>query len=146
MATAERVDPFVNFNFLVEIDGIIRAAFHEVSGLESSIDVVEHREGGWNTTQHKYPGQAKFANIVLRWGMASDRDLYDWHMQWLEGDPAATRRSGSILLLDRRGEEKLRWNFKEAWPTKWSGPSLSAEASDIAIESVEFVHEGLKRA
>lgn len=146
MATAERIDPYVNFNFLVEVDGIIRGAFHEVSGLESSIDMVEHREGGQNTTPHKYPGQAKYANVVLRWGMAADRDLYDWHMQWLEGDPAATRRSGSIVLLDRRGTEKARWNFKDAWPTKWSGPSLAAEGSDIAIESIELVHEGLKRA
>ena len=46
MATGERVDPFVNFNFKVELDGIIQAAFHEVSGLDSSIDVIEHREGG----------------------------------------------------------------------------------------------------
>ena len=35
MATGERVDPFVNFNFKVELDGIIQAAFHEVSGLDS---------------------------------------------------------------------------------------------------------------
>jgi hypothetical protein len=31
MATGQRVDPFGNFNFLVEIDGITRAAFHEAS-------------------------------------------------------------------------------------------------------------------
>ena len=146
MATGVRIDPFVNYNFLVEIGGIIRAAFHEVTGLESSIDVIEHREGGQNTTPHKYPGQGKYANIMLRWGMATDRDLYDWHVQWLEGDPAAQRKSGSIVLLDRQGQEKMRWNFKDAWPSKWSGPAFNAESSDIAIESVELVHEGVKRA
>jgi phage tail-like protein len=146
MATGDRIDPFVNYNFHLEIDGISRAAFHEVTGLESSIDVIEHREGGWNTTPFKFPGQAKYANIVLRWGMATDRDLYDWHMQWLEGAPAALRKSGSIVLLDRAGKETMRWNFNSAWPCKWSGPAFNAESSDIAIESIELAHEGVKRA
>ena len=39
-------DPYVNFNFHVEIDGIVRAAFHEASGLDSAIDVIEHPERG----------------------------------------------------------------------------------------------------
>ena len=42
--TGQRVDPYGNFNFLVEIDGITRAAFHEVSGFDSTIDVIEHRK------------------------------------------------------------------------------------------------------
>ena len=62
---AVRKDPYVNFNFLVELDGIVRAAFHEVSGLDTSIDVIEHREGGENITMRKYPGQVKFSNVSL---------------------------------------------------------------------------------
>lgn len=139
-------DPYVNFNFLVEIDSIIRGAFHEVGGLDSSIDVIEHREGGENITTRKYPGQVKFSNLSLKWGMADDRDLYDWHRQWATGDPAARRRSGSIVMLDRQGQEKARWNFLNAWPAKWTGPSLNAESSDIAIETLELAHEGLARA
>lgn len=46
MATAKRVDPYVNYNFLVEIDGITRAAFQDCTGFDSTIDVIEHREGG----------------------------------------------------------------------------------------------------
>jgi hypothetical protein len=34
MATGDIKDPWGNFNFLVEIDGISRAAFHEVSGFD----------------------------------------------------------------------------------------------------------------
>ena len=77
--TGQRVDPYGNFNFLVEIDGITRAAFHEVSGFDSTIDVVEHREGGENTTVRKLPGMTKHSNIVLKWGLADDADLYNWH-------------------------------------------------------------------
>ena len=143
---ATRKDPFVNFNFLVEIDGIVRAAFHEAGGLDSSIDVIEHREGGENITMRKYPGQVKFSNISLKWGMADDIDLYNWHKQWADGDPAATRRNGSIVLCDRQGQEKARWNFFRAWPAKWTGPAFNAEANDIAIETLELAHEGLARA
>ena len=143
---AVRKDPYGNFNFLVEIDGIIRAAFHEVSGLDTSIDVIEHREGGENITMRKYPGQVKFSNLTLKWGVSDDHELYDWHRQWATGDPAAKRKNGSVVLLDRQGQEKRRWNFSNAWPAKWTGPSLNAEANDISIETLEIAHEGLQQA
>jgi phage tail-like protein len=146
MATGQRVDPYGNFNFLVEIQGIVRAAFHEVSGLDSTIDVTEHREGGEVTTMRKLPAMAKYSNITLKWGTADDHDLYDWHRQWVTGDPAATRRNGSIVVLDRAGKEKVRWNFFNAWPAKWTGPSFNAEGNDVSIETLELAHEGLQRA
>jgi len=139
-------DPYVNFNFHVEIDGIVRAAFHEANGLDSAIDVIEHREGGENITTRKYPGKVKYSNLTLKWGMSEDRDLYDWHRQWASGDAAAQRKSGSVILLDRAGQEKARWNFVNAWPAKWTGPSFTAEGNDIAIETLEIAHEGLQRA
>ncbi|MBL8298422.1 MAG: phage tail protein [Rhodanobacteraceae bacterium] len=143
---AERKDPFGGYNFLVEIDGIARAAFHEASGFDSTVDVVEHREGGENITTRKLPGMVKFSNIVLKWGIADDLDLYNWHRQWVKGDPAAKRKNGSIVMLDRQGQEKRRWNFTNAWPTKWMGPTFNAETSDVAIESMELAHEGLEAA
>src|SRR5438270_7648362 len=99
MATGQIPDPYGNFNFLVEIDGIARAAFQQVSGVDSSIDVIEHREGGENTTVRKLPGLAKYSNIQLKWGLADDRDLYDWHRQAIQGD--VVRKNGSIVLLNR---------------------------------------------
>jgi phage tail-like protein len=145
MTTGQRKDPYGNFNFLVEIDGITRAAFHEASGFDSSIDIIEHREGGENITLRKLPGMVKYANISLKRGVTDDRDLYDWHLKWVSGDPAAKRQNGSIILLDRQGQEKVRWNFYNAWPAKWTGPSLTAEGNDVAIETLELAHEGLER-
>lgn len=144
--TGKRVDPYGNYNFLVEIQGITRAAFQEASGFDSSIDVVEHREGGENTTLRKLPAMTKYSNITLKWGTTDDRDLYDWHRQWVTGDPAAQRKNGSIVLLDRQGQEKVRWNFFNAWPAKWTGPSFNAEGNDVSIETLELAHEGLERA
>ena len=56
------------------------------------------------------------------------------------------RRNGSIVLLGRRGEEVVRWNFVRAWPSKWDGPDLNAEGTDVAIEMLELAHEGIERA
>lgn len=142
--TGQRVDPYGNFNFLVEIDGITRAAFHEVSGFDSTIDVIEHREGGENTTVRKLPGMTKHSNIVLKWGLADDADLYNWHRDAVNGK--VQRRNGSIVLLDRQGQERMRWNFVNAWPSKWDGPDFNAEGNDIAIETLELTHEGVTRA
>jgi len=138
-------DPYVGYNFRVEIAGIILAAFQEVSGIESSIDVTEHREGGV-PTPGKYPGMTRYANISLRRGLTADTRLYDWHRQWATGDPAAQRADGSIVLFARDGvTEVIRWNFKRAWPARWSGPSLNAESSDLAVEGLELAHEGIER-
>lgn len=144
MGTAQRIDPYMNFNFLVEIDGITRAAFHEVSGFDSTIDVVEHREGGENTTPRKLPGITKHSNIVLKWGITDDAQLYQWHQDAVHG--TVQRRNGSIVLLDRRGHEVRRWHFYNAWPSKWVGPSLTAEGNDVAIETLELAHEGVELA
>lgn len=143
MATGDIVDPFNNYNFLIELDGIARAAFQEVSGFDSTIDVIEHREGGENTTLRKLPGMTKYSNITLKWGITDDMDLYTWHRQTILG--AIERKNGSIVLLDRAGNEKVRWNFFRAWPTKYDGPDLNAEGNDVAIEMIELAHEGVER-
>jgi len=140
----QRVDPFRNFNFLVELDGIAQASFTECSGLGSHTEVIENREGGDNITPRKLPGMTKYSNIVLKWGLADDRDLYDWHREVVTG--GIRRRNGSIVLLDRAGAEVARWNFFAAWPAKWDAADLTAEGNDIAIETLELAHEGVERA
>jgi len=144
MATGQVKDPFYNFNFLVEIDGITRAAFHEATGFDSSVDVIEHREGGDNITPRKLPGMTKYSNITLKWGMSDDRDLYDWHMQIVKGD--IVRKNLSIVLIDRMGKEMARWNCSRAWPAKWKGPDFNAEGNDVALQSLELAHEGIAQA
>jgi phage tail-like protein len=143
VATGDVKDPFGNYNFLVEIDGISRGSFQQVTGFDSSIDLIEHREGGDNSTVRKIPGRATFSNIQLRWGMTDELELYQWHRNVLNG--VSDRRNGSIVMLDRQRQEVARWNFVRAWPVRYDGPDANAEQSDIAIEAVELAHEGLER-
>ncbi len=143
MATGQRVDPFFNFNFIVELDGIATAAFSEVTGLDSTIDVIEYREGGRNTTPLKLPGMTKYSNIVLKRGMTDNVELFEWHRQAVLGN--LQRRNGSIIVLDRQGNEVARWNFVNAWPTKYDAPDLNASGNEVAVETLELAHEGIER-
>jgi phage tail-like protein len=143
MAGPQRNDPYKNFNFLVEIDGIARAAFSEVSGLESETTVIEYRSGSEFGTR-KLPGLTKYANIVLKRGITQDADLWNWRQSVIEGN--VQRRNGAIILLDDQRTEVIRWNFREGWPCKWQGPALNAKNQEVAIELLEIAHEGLELA
>lgn len=143
-ATGERKDPFRGFNFKVEVDGITRAGFREASGLDSSQDPVEYREGVDKLTARKLPGLNKYSNISLKWGVTDDKELWDWRKKSMDGK--VERKNGSIVLCDDAGEEKVRWNFLEGWPTKWTGPSFNATGNEVAIETLEIAHEGIEKA
>jgi phage tail-like protein len=144
MAPPKRDDPYKAFNFLVEIDGIARAAFSEVSGLESETAVIEYRIGGELNTVRKLPGLTKYANIVLRRGVTRDAELWNWRKTVVDGN--LDRRNGSITLLDDAQNEVVRWNFRNGWISKWEGPALNAKANEVAIETIEIAHEGLELA
>lgn len=139
-----RVDPYRNYNFLVEIGGITQAGFTDVSGFGGSSEIVEYREGGNIGLTLKLPGQVKFNNITLKWGLTDSSELYDWFRGVQRGQ--VDRRDGSIIVLDLQGQEKLRWNFFGAWPTKWDGPDFSAKSNEIAIDTLELAVENIERA
>ena len=143
MATGDIPDPYMNFNFLVEIQGIIKAGFHQMSGLDVTINVVDFYEGGVNTTTRKLLGRTNNSNLQLRKGMTDSTDLHDWHRRNVEGK--TERHNLSISLRDRAGNEVARWDVSRAWPTRYQGPELNAEGNDVAIELLELAHEGLKR-
>ena len=144
MAVGDRNDPYRAYNFLVEIDGITRAGFRECSGLDSSQDPIEYREGGEVLTVRKLTGLNKYSNISLKWGMTDDVGFWEWRKKAMDGK--VERKNGSIILLNDEGEERLRWNFREGWPTKWTGPSFNATGNEVAIENLEIAHEGVVKA
>jgi phage tail-like protein len=142
--TGQRVDPFRNFNFLVELDGIAQASFNECSGLGSTTEVIETREGGDNTTVRKLPGKTSFTDITLKWGLTDSTELWTWRQQVVDG--TVQRKNGSIVVFDLANHtEVARWNFVSAWPTKWEGSTFSTKGNDIAIDTLVLAHEGLTR-
>lgn len=139
-----RTDPYKNFRFLVEIDQVVQAGFSDCSGLGISVEVIQYREGGDVATVRKLPGKVTYPDIVLKWGVTDSRELYDWHFEVVQG--TVERRPVSIILIGDDGEEKVRWNLYDAWPSVWKGPDFSGLGKDVAIESLTLVCERIERA
>ena len=145
MPDGKRNDPYGQFNFLIEIDGVVKGGFSEASGLTTDTNVIEYREGAeQHGTTRKLPGLIKYNNIVLKRGWTKDKSLWAWRKKVIDGK--TQRNSGSIVLLDEARNEALRWNFREGWPSKWEGPALNAKTSEVAVETLEIAHEGLELA
>jgi phage tail-like protein len=143
MAVGERNDPFGQFNFLIDIDGVEVAGFSECSGLTTDTDAIDYREGADpQLNVRKLSGLRKYTNVVLKRGYTKDDALWNWRKDIINGK--VERKSGSITLLDEQRTPVLRWKFREGWIGKWEGPGLNAKTSDVAIESLEIVHEGLE--
>ena len=143
MANGERVDPYKNFRFLVEIDGIVQAGFSEVSGFGSDIEVVEYREGGDPNRVRKLTGKVSYPDLTLKWGLTDSRDLYDWHHTAVNGE--MVRKNGAVIQLDDVGEEVMRWNFYQAWPSKWNGPDFNATGNEVSIDELTVSCEWVER-
>jgi len=139
--TSSRNDPFTNFNFIVDIQGM-RAGFSEVSGLSGENAIVEYREGNQHTTMTKQPGLTKYNQLVLKRGFTKDDKLWKWRKKVIDGK--TQRLPGTITLLDEARNPALVWKFYEAWPSKWAGPTLNAKNNEIAIEEMELAIEGLE--
>ena len=132
-------DPYKGFRFRVELQGIQQAGFSECSSGGSHVEVIEYREGNDPATVHKLPGKVSYPDITLKYGLTDSRELYDWHRKAVNGQ--IERKSGSVIQLDDTGNEKIRWNFFKAWPSKWDGPAFSAKGNDVSIISLTITCE-----
>jgi phage tail-like protein len=134
--------PLPKFHFQVEWGGS-KIGFTEVSGLDITTEVIEYRDGASpEYSKVKMPGQRKFSNITLKRGtFANDNQFYIWFntvsLNTIE------RRNLTIALLNENHEPVIVWKVKNAWPTKITPTDLKADGNDVAIESIELVHEGL---
>ncbi len=142
MPTDQRIDPYRGYNFLIEIDGLPRGAFSEVSGLAAEFTAVEYREGtDKQPNMRELPALVKFSNLVFKRGYTDDKTLWQWYVNIFNGQ--SDRRNVTIVLLNERREQVLRWNAENAWIRKIEGPALKASGNEVAMESMELVHEGL---
>lgn len=137
-------DPYKAFRFRVEIQGIQQAGFMECSALGSHLEVVEYREGNDVINVRKFPGKASYPDITLKWGITDNQDLYNWHLQAVKGN--LQRQSGSVVQLDDTGAEKIRWNFFNAWPSKWDGPAFNAKGNELSITTLTLTCERVELA
>ena len=153
-------DPLRNFKFIVTINPPsgkpISMGFMSVSGLNITVDVIAYREGGYNTTTQKMPGQADFSPITLSRGVAvgNTQDI-DWMtmlftvMQGSGSTAAGTdfRRTVDVQILDHPVTTasvpvKAWFKIYNAWPTSVAWSDLDAGANQLFISQLVLAHEG----
>jgi phage tail-like protein len=108
------------------------------------MQVEEYSEGGENRFIHKFPTRMTYSNIVLKRGITLSEDLWNWHADYVNG--RGKRRDGIIILRSEQQIPLKTWLFERGLPLKWSGPSLNAAQSAVAIETLEIAHQGLRLA
>ncbi len=150
MAKAKGDYPLPKFHFMVEWGKDFRIGFTEVSGLDFETEVIEYREGDSKKyNKLKQPGLTKFSNITMKRGtFEGDFDYYAlWKKTYLfqEGNTTGSqfRRTVTIKLLNEKHEPIITWVLENAWPSKVQSTDLKADANEVAIETMELVHEGL---
>jgi phage tail-like protein len=137
-------DPYRNYNFKLEIQGVTQGHFTECSNIGIRIQAISYREGGLNQVVHRMPGPVEYADIVLRYGLTASCELWNWFLKAAHGN--CDRKNVSVVLLDSSGAtEVARWNLNRAWPREWNGAPLDAKGNSFAFETITLAFESLER-
>jgi len=140
---SKNVWPMPKFHFKVMWNDV-QMSFQEVSGLDAQSEEIKYRAGDSSVySVVKMPGLIKYGNVTMKKGIfKGDNKFWDWFskikMNTIE------RTTVTISLLDETDKETMVWTLKNAWPTKITGTDLKAEGNEVAVESIEIVHEGLE--
>jgi phage tail-like protein len=135
--------PLPKFYFKIDLGSVKDVPFQEVSGLEATVQPIEYR--GVNSpvfSTNKMPGIAKIGNVTMKKGIfQKDDKFFEWYrkikMNTIE------RQNVVIKLCDEGGNPTMVWTLANAWPTKISSTDMNADANEVAVETIEFSHEGL---
>jgi len=140
-------DPLLGFNFMLELEGQAAGYFTECSGIGSEHEVVEHKvvDNQGHEITRKLPGRLTWGDVTLKRGITSDMAIWEWRDTVVKGSVADARTNISVTMLDREYSPVAVWNFANAWPSKVDGPSFNTEGSEIGVEEMTMVHEGMYR-
>lgn len=151
--------PLTKMSFVVDFGEAGTCAFSEITGVESSVDVIEFRQGNANTLSlMKVPGLVHHGNVTMKYGMTTDTTLVSWFYNCVNSERKEFARKNDIVitLLDTStavpatvkntaaAGEGVQWKLHDAWITKLNMPDLDAKTSDIAIVSIEVAYERLE--
>ncbi len=136
-------DPYGDFNFIVEIDGVSAGAFQKCDGLSWEVDVIEYRFSThpWGRLRR---GQDKFGRIKLTKGYTTNDELWNWCSEIMNGGMG--RKTGAIHLLDDAGDPVTTYRWVEGFPAKWSGFRFDGKSSGAhLVEEIEIAVEKIFR-
>lgn len=143
-----REDVLVGFHFSLDIQGVVKGYFTEVSGIGSESEIAEQKVVSEKGVQVvlKVPGRLKWGDITLKRGLTSNMDLWKWRKMIEDGDVKSARKNGSIIMYDQTLKAVAQWDFKNAWPSKISGPAPKSDSNELVVEEMTIVHEYIIRS
>jgi phage tail-like protein len=115
--------------------------FTSCSGLELQVDVLEYAEGGNNEFVHQLPGRLRYPNLVLSRGLTNEDAVFKWF--------SATKTKADLkevtITFQTHTQQAIRtFTFADAFPVRWTGPTSEAGTANVALETLEIAHGGLK--
>ncbi len=143
-STGERLEAHAAFRFAVQLDNSEEASFTECTLPSLEVDVLEQKEGGYNTGVHLLPGPVKAGRISLKRGLGRSSKLLSWYRDVANGNVREAQRNVSVIMYDAEQKQVLRLDFVRAYPVKWTGPSFRTADSAIAIETLELAFAEVK--
>ena len=135
--------PLPKFYFMVDWGSTMNIPFQEVSGLNIEAKPIEYRHVNSSVFSGiNMPGLVKHSSVTMKKGVfANDNSFWDWYnkikMNTIE------RQNVVIKLLDEAGNPAMTWTLLNAWATKFSSTDMKSDGNEVAVESIEFMHEGL---
>jgi phage tail-like protein len=140
---SKNVWPLPKYYFQVKWDSK-EMKFQEVSGLDVEAQPIEYRHGDSKEfSTIKMPGIKKSSNVTMKKGIfKSDNKFWDWFNQIKMN--TIKRIPVTISLLDEEGKPTMVWTLANAWPTKITGTDMKSDGNEVAVESIEIAHEGIK--
>ncbi len=118
-------------------------AFAECTGLEATMEPKVIKAGGINYGAVQRMGRITFATVILKRGMTTTRDLWNW-WQLVAGGAYAYRLAVEIEMRDGTGKPALAWGLERALPIKFKAADLNARGAEVGIEELHLAHEGLR--
>lgn len=144
---ASLLDPFVNYRFCIEIEGIELMGFNKMSPLENETEIEEFKEGGLNHHSHKLPKATTYKSITFEHGLSIDNSVYNWREDVIKGKISDSLRSGTIKVYSQNFMRSI-WHFHGAWPSKLTIAELDSSAGasgQVLIESFVLEIERFER-
>ncbi len=133
----------VDFNFDAQDKTDIR--FQSVTGLDSTLDTEQIKEGGENRFEHVLPVRRKYGPLTLKRGLLkpSDSRLTKWLKQAFDDEKVVPLETVTISLLDEQHNALMHWSVNNVWPRSWKIGELNAEQGAVLIETLELNYNRL---
>ena len=149
---AQRFDPYKNFKFQIKWDGKYVAGISKCSALKRTTEVVKHRDGGDNSSDHKSPGRTSYEGVTMERGITHDLEFEKWAnlVHAYAGDPtmdlANYKKELTLEVLNERGHVAKRYFLHGCWVSEFTAvPDLDANANAVAIQTIKLENEGWER-